>query len=348
MNSKHLISIIILCIFSLSIAGCSTTSSPASLPTSVPATTVPMATNTVIVAAEVNPTATIEPTVIPSPTETPSPIPCTIAFESDRDGNQEIYLMGPDGSDPVNLTNNPAEDTQPAISADGSQIAFISNRETEKCAGQSLYVMNTAGGDIKQLSNCNWANFPNWSNNGEWITFSADGDIFKVRSDGTEDPINLTNSPDEDGFPVISPDNQKIAFLSGGNQNWKVFIMNLDGSNPQQLTTDGGEIGIDWAEDGRIIVVGWNRGDQGCCNFVMNPDGSEITVAGGKGEMQKYLPFWTLDGNRVECVGIDLNSGNSEIYLVGEIYPDIFFNLTNNPANDLNPDWPANCGPGQD
>jgi len=68
-------------------------------------------------------------------------------------------------------------------------------------------------------------------------------------------------------------------------------------------------------------------------------------MAGGKGEMQKYLPFWTIDGNRVECVGIDL-TGNSEIYLVGEIFPDLFNNLTNNPAHDLNPSWPAYCGPG--
>lgn len=338
MNSKHLFSLFVLCIFSLCLVACnsqptvdtpSITNSPAieaALPTSVNVTSSP-----------------IIPTAVPQPTDTP-PVACMIAFESDRDGNSEIYMMGPDGKDPVNLTNNPSEDNQPAISADGSQIAFISNRETETCVGQSLYIMNADGGDLRQLSNCIWANSPNWSTDGEWITFSADGDIFIVRSDGAEDPINLTNSPDEEGYPVISPDNQKIAFLSGGSQNWNVFTMNLDGSDRQQLTTKGGEIGIDWSEDGRIVVVGWNRGDQGCCNFVMNADGSEIVEAGGKGEMQKYLPFWTLDGNRVECVGLDL-SGNSEIYLVGEVFPDIFLNLTNNPANDTNPSWPAKCGP---
>ncbi len=292
-------------------------------------------------------TATLPPapTALPTPTETPAPIPCTIAFESNRDGNFEIYLMNSDGSNPVNLTNFPGDDMQPAISADGRRIAFISNRENDNCSGESLFVMNSDGSNLNQLTNCNWPNFPDWAENGEWIAFSADGDIFIVKSDGSQEPINLTNSPEEDMSPVISPDNQNIAFLSGGSHNWTVFIMNFDGSNITQLTTDPGEIGIDWAEDGRIVVVGWGRGDQGCCNFVMNPDGSEITLAGGKGEMQKYLPFWTLDGNRVECVGLDLN-GNSEIYLVGEIYPDVFLNLTNNPAFDSNPSWPAQCGPG--
>lgn len=68
------------------------------------------------------------PEITATPTETP-PIPCTIAFESNRDGNREIYHMAPDGSNTVNLSNNPADDFKPAISADGSKIAFDSNRE---------------------------------------------------------------------------------------------------------------------------------------------------------------------------------------------------------------------------
>jgi len=43
-----------------------------------------------------------------------------IAFQSDRDGNFEIYVMEADGSDPVRLTDNPAMDSQPAWSP-GSQ-----------------------------------------------------------------------------------------------------------------------------------------------------------------------------------------------------------------------------------
>ena len=48
-----------------------------------------------------------------------------IAFETNRDGNLEIYSMNPDGSSQVNLTNDPAEDTDPVWSPDGSRIAFV-------------------------------------------------------------------------------------------------------------------------------------------------------------------------------------------------------------------------------
>ncbi len=286
-----------------------------------------------------------EPTTLPTPTATPEPITCTIAFESNRDGNWDIFLMNADGSNPINLTNDPSNDFQPAISADGKKIAFVSNHENDKCEGEALFVINSDGGELKQLTDCVWPMFPAWSENGEMIAFSADGEIFIVSPDGSKEPINLTNSPEEEFSPVISPDNKKIAYLSGGSSTWNVYIMDIDGSNKTQLTSDGGEIGIDWSVDGRIFVGAWDRGDEGCCNFVMNPDGSEIEFAGGKGEMQKYFPFWTLDGDRVECVSLNLDDSNEEIYLLGETFPDFFFNLTNHPAEDRNPSWPANCGP---
>ncbi|MDQ4098203.1 MAG: hypothetical protein M3144_10085 [Actinomycetota bacterium] len=37
-----------------------------------------------------------------------------ITFETNRDGNLEIYSMNPEGTGRVNLTNDPAEDTDPA------------------------------------------------------------------------------------------------------------------------------------------------------------------------------------------------------------------------------------------
>ena len=39
-----------------------------------------------------------------------------IAFQSNRDGNEEIYVMNADGSEQTNLTNNPGFDTNPSWS----------------------------------------------------------------------------------------------------------------------------------------------------------------------------------------------------------------------------------------
>ena len=51
-----------------------------------------------------------------------------IVFTSSRSGNSEIYIMNPDGSEQVNLTQHPAIDLQAVWSPTGEQILFVSNR----------------------------------------------------------------------------------------------------------------------------------------------------------------------------------------------------------------------------
>jgi hypothetical protein len=57
--------------------------------------------------------------------------PHSIAFQSNRNGNNEIYLMNPDGSDQTRLTFDSRNDQRPDISPNGQQIVFSSNRITE-------------------------------------------------------------------------------------------------------------------------------------------------------------------------------------------------------------------------
>jgi len=85
----------------------------------------------------------------PTPTFPPRTTPSgLIAFESTRDGNSEIYVMNADGSNPHNLTNNPADDFSPVWSPNGKQIAFFSIRSK----WQELYVMNADGSQVRQLT----------------------------------------------------------------------------------------------------------------------------------------------------------------------------------------------------
>ena len=72
------------------------------------------------------------------PLGTGAPLFDKIAFIADRD----IYVMNPDGTGQINLTNNVAFDGGPAWSPDGTMIAFQTTRDG---LGGDVYVMNADG-----------------------------------------------------------------------------------------------------------------------------------------------------------------------------------------------------------
>lgn len=344
MKNITLLTITLLFFSLLFFSGCTNTAAP-EIPTAEARSSITTSTasDTPRPTASPKPIETIAPMVSPTQTEAPS-LPCMIAFDSDREKNREIYIMGPDGKDPVKITNNPADDWDPAWSPDGSQVAFISNRENGKESGQFIYVMNADGNGVRQLSLENESKWPDWSHDGSRITYTHKGDIHVMNADGNGQSINLTDSPEEDAQSSWSPDDRQILWLSGGDNHWNLYTMNADGTNVRQLTQNGKVFDAAWTVDGQIFTH-WDSQEAGCFNCVMNADGSNIKDAGGKGEIQRYLPFWTEDGHRVEVANGDILTSDNEIYLVSEIFPDMFLNLTNNPADDRNPDWPVNCGP---
>ena len=83
-----------------------------------------------------------------------------IAFKSDRDGNEEIYVMNADGTEQTRITDNQADDTDPTWSPDGRRIAFLSDRD----GNREIYVMNADGNEQTRLTmNLGFYEEPEWS-----------------------------------------------------------------------------------------------------------------------------------------------------------------------------------------
>jgi Tol biopolymer transport system component/HEAT repeat protein len=72
-----------------------------------------------------------------------------IAFVSKSDGNTEIYVVGINGSPPLNLTRHSGMDDSPVWSPDGTKIAFVSDRD----GNYEIYVMNPNGSNPINLTN---------------------------------------------------------------------------------------------------------------------------------------------------------------------------------------------------
>ena len=84
-----------------------------------------------------------------------------IAFVSERTGNDEIWIVHPDGTGLKQLTHNTWEwDKHPSWSPDGKRIVFWSNRDTGR---KQLWMMNQDGSDQRNVSNDKWNDWdPIW------------------------------------------------------------------------------------------------------------------------------------------------------------------------------------------
>jgi Tol biopolymer transport system component len=82
-----------------------------------------------------------------------------IAFDSERDGNVEIFTMNPDGSNQTNISNTLSGEGQPSWSPDGTKIAFVSLRN----GNNEIYTMNSDGSNQTRLTTHATSDiFPDW------------------------------------------------------------------------------------------------------------------------------------------------------------------------------------------
>ena len=235
-----------------------------------------------------------------------------IAFESDRDDNREIYVMGSDGSNPRNLTNHSAGDFFPSWSPDGRHIAFHSDRD----GNSEIYVMDSDGSNPRRLTNDPAKDrVPSWSPDGRHIAFRSERDgnseIYVMDSDGSN-PRNLTNHSAGDFFPSWSPDGRHIAFESYRDGNGEIYVMGSDGSNPRNLTNHSAwDFFPSWSPDGRHIAFRSERDGNFEMIYVMGSDGSNP-----RNLTNGWYARWSPDGRHIAFSSYHVGDGNWEIYVI--------------------------------
>ena len=277
------------------------------------------------------------PTPIPTlvPTAAPTRVPGRIAFHSDRDGNQEIYVVNADGSGITRLTTNSNRDENPSLSPDGRRVAFVSNRD----GNEEIFAMRADGLGVSRLTdNPARDGGPSWSPDGRRIAFHSNRDgnyeIYVMNADGSSE-TRLTYHSARDNAPTWSSDGSRIAFHSNRDGNLNIYVMNADGSDAVRLTDNLSEdFAPSWSPDGRRIVFVTNR-DGNFEIYVMNADGSDVTPLSDNSALDS-VPSWSPDGRRIAFVSNRV--GSVKIYVMNADGSDAT-RLTDALAIDGAPSW---------
>ena len=160
-----------------------------------------------------------------------------IAFQSNRDGNFEIYTMSADGADQRRLTANPANDISPEWSPDGSRIAFASDRD----GTWDIYTMKADGSDARQLTKGAGTNTaPSWTPAGDRILFistrdAINGEVYRMNPDGSGLERLTADSLVKDS-PFLAPDGSTLIVTLNNRGRFAIAAISLPGRTVTQLT----------------------------------------------------------------------------------------------------------------
>ncbi len=215
-----------------------------------------------------------------------------VAVRSWADESRGLYTMSLDGGG-RQRTSGYLEDSVPRWAADNASIVIGSKREGPHrvsqvysitpmggerrlgegdtpdwsregqsvvakgtVSGTGLIVMDSAGGNRRQLTSNPTDSSPDWSPTANKIAYmrqtGVNWDIWVINSDGGGE-TRLTDDGSIDGLPAWSPDGASIAFLSNRGGSWAVWVMNADGSNERKLFNTGATTYVTGPFDGEFV-----------------------------------------------------------------------------------------------
>jgi eukaryotic-like serine/threonine-protein kinase len=181
-----------------------------------------------------------------------------LAFTSNRGGRTGIWKVSQTGGAQTILVEDAL---QPAISEDGSRIAFVKAMPNGRYRVAVAPLANpaeekTLTGDIELP----WGTLhPAWSPDGHFICYSGRKDLWTVPSSGGA-PVRLTTDDEFDAEAVWAPDGRHIYFSSYRLGPLAIWRIRAAGGRPERITTGTGrESHPSISRDGRMLVCGTDR-----------------------------------------------------------------------------------------
>ena len=241
-----------------------------------------------------------------------------VVYDSNINGNQDIYKIPVGGGEPEQLTHNGADNFFPAVSPDGSHIAFHSLVN----GNRDVFVMDASGANVTQITKGLREELaPSWIMNGRALLFLVYPDsTFLIEKKGS----SWGSSRYLGHFYIGGSNGRKVVVGADPNTvcpNCPAGIYELDsaGTNPVYVNTPqidqvfayAGYLGISSAGMG-FAAIGEKDGSQSIWRLPMNANSEKRLMRFGDPTRQLF-----------RAMTITADSANL-YFIVGDLQSDIW------------------------
>ena len=266
--------------------------------------------------------ATTETIIAPIPTETITPTPTLLVSEATTTSSfgvivfsmgdglyNHLFIYNPYSRPLTRLTGSNWDDIDPALSPDGKQVAFSSNRD-----GQwDIYLLNLTTDEITKITDTKtYDGSPAWSPDGQFVIFETlNGNevdlVIHSIADITSAPIQITEEAGDNFSPAWSPDGQRVAFITNRNGRNELWIFDLKSSDDRFRVIAASDqadfLDPSWSPDGTFLA--WCKSDsEDQIEFASVDALDASTQKIGVG----CSPTWSPDGKAILAIYQQANS----------------------------------------
>jgi Tol biopolymer transport system component/putative intracellular protease/amidase len=224
-----------------------------------------------------------------------------IVYASTCDGNADLYRMRPDGSGVERLTRTPGAEHEPAVSPDGTRIAYAYHVEGEDSEIMVMAADGSGASAVTVNETTEWS--PTWSPDGTRLAYEStredNGDVWILDLESGKE-TRLTQDPARDLAPAWSPDGSRIAFQSDREGRYSIYEGETDRSGARPLEgLSGNAVAPAWSPDGKRVAFSWQDENAEIYVAEVGP-GTPTRVT--RSERTDFAPAWSPDGTRIAFI----------------------------------------------
>ncbi len=164
--------------------------------------------------------------------------------------NTDIWTYDLEARTAKRLTFDPALDSLPIWSPDGSRIIFASNRELKF----DLYLKDANGAQEEKVIPQDGADrFPtDWSRDGKYVLYERAPDLWYLRLSDMQ-PVPLLKASSTLRSPQFSPDSKWVAYSSNESGRWEIYVTSFPEAHGKWQVSNAGGEQPRWRGDGNEL-----------------------------------------------------------------------------------------------